>query len=150
MGSEMVWLLVLAGIAGVLGGIHVPINGALSTRIESTFVATFTFYGVAFVLIGLLNVLTFDRESFKALAEVPIWYYIVPGVISVIVVGANTFLIPRLGAANVFVVTVSAQLVVRTTISHFGWLDTPTNPVSLTRLAGGLLLLVGAIMVVRG
>lgn len=150
MGPELVGLFLFAGLAGALGGVHVPINGSLSTRIGSTFVATFTFYGVAFLLIALVNLIAFDRASFRALATVPAWYYIVPGVISVLVVGASTFLIPRLGAANVFVVAFSAQLVVRTVISHFGWLDSPASPITLTRVFGGLLLAVGAVMVVRG
>ena len=69
--------------------------------------------------------------------------------ISVVVVGSSTFLIPRLGAVNVFVIFFVAQFVVRMVLSHFGWLQSPVSPISWVKLAGGLMLFLGAVLVVR-
>ena len=140
--------LLLAVVAGALGAIHVPINGSLGVRIGSPLVATFTFYAVALAVIGGVCLVRAERGAFAALVHVPRWYFIA-GVISVVVVGASTFLIPRLGALNVFAVTVTMQLLVRTVISHFGWLDSPVQPISTERMLGALLLLAGAFLVVR-
>ena len=54
--TSVALLVALAIVAGALGGIHVPINGALSMRLQSTVVATFTFYGVAFLATAVLVV----------------------------------------------------------------------------------------------
>ena len=140
--------LLLAIAVGVLGGIHIPINGALGARLDSTPVATFAFYGVAFGLISLVCLVIWDRPAFTALASMPRWYYSA-GVISVLVVAGSTFLIPRLGAINLFVVGVTSQLLVRMIISHFGWLESPVSPVTWVKLLGGLLLIVGAILAVH-
>ena len=140
--------ILLAIAAGTLGGIHVPINGALGERIQSSLVATFAFYGVAFTLIAIASALLAERSAFVALLTVPRWYF-VTGVISVLVVGTSTYLIPRLGAVNVLVIFVGAQLVVRMILSHFGWLQSPLSPISWTKLLGAFLLLTGAILVVR-
>lgn len=140
--------LLLAAVAGALGAIHVPINGSLGVRIGSPLVATFSFYAVALGVIGAVCLLHMERQAFSALREVPKWYFLA-GVISVVVVGASTFLIPKLGALNVFAVTVTMQLLVRSVISHFGWFDSPVQPVSLERVVGTGLLLAGAILVVR-
>jgi transporter family-2 protein len=140
--------LLLAIAVGVLGGIHIPINGALGARLDSTPVATFAFYGVAFGLISLVCLVIWDRAAFTALASVPRWYYSA-GVISVLVVAGSTFLIPRLGAINLFVVGVTAQLLVRMIVSHFGWLESPVSPVTWVKLLGGVLLIVGAILAVQ-
>ncbi len=148
MEKTTVLYVFLAVAAGTLGGMHIPINGALGARINSTLVATFTFYGIAFLLISGLVLATRQRSSFAALTEVPPWYF-VAGLISVLVVGASTFLIPRLGAANLFAIFVASQLVVRMVISHFGWLASPVQPISTLRVVGAALLLVGAILVVR-
>ena len=138
----------LAALAGILGGIHVPINGSLGARIQSPLVATFTFYGIGFMVIALVCAFTYDRAAFAALADVPRWYY-VAGVISVLVVTTSTFLMPRIGAVNLFVVVLSLQLVSRMVISHYGWLDSPVNAVTPFKLVGCLLLLLGALLVVR-
>lgn len=125
-----------------------PINGALGARINSALVATFTFYGVAFVIISALTLVSWDAAAWRSLVEMPRWY-LVAGAISVVVVGISTFLIPRLGAVNLFVVMVASRLSIRMVLSHFGWLDSPVNPFSATKLLGGVLLLVGAILVAR-
>ncbi len=144
------WLLVaLAVAAGALGGIHVPINGALGARIGSALVATLTFYGVAFLVIAAANAALLDREALASLTRVPAWTYLLPGLISVLVVGANTYLIPRLGAVNLFVLVVASQLFVRSTISHFGWLASPVDPIGWPKVVGGAMVLAGAILVVR-
>ncbi len=147
--TSVALLVALAIVAGALGGIHVPINGALSMRLQSTVVATFTFYGVAFLATAVLALATSNRETFRALAEIPAWYYIAPGLISVAVVGSTTFLIPRLGAVNVFVITVAASCLVRLVISHFGWLESPVDPINGAKIAGASLVALGALLVVR-
>ena len=140
------WLLAVA--AGSLGGIHVPINGALGARINSPLVATFTFYGVGFAIITALCLIRWDRAAFQALATVPKWYF-VAGVISVLSVGSSTFLIPRVGAVNLFVVVVASQMTVRMFISHYGWLESPVSAVNWVKLLGAALLVLGAVLVVR-
>jgi transporter family-2 protein len=149
MSSGMALYVAIAVLTGALGAVHVPINGALGARIQSTAVATFTFYGVAFLIIACITLLTTERESLRQLANVPVWLCLVPGIISVVVVASGTFLMPRLGAINVFVITVFAQTVVRVAISHFGWLASPVDPISVPKLAGAAMVALGAVLVVR-
>ena len=149
MSAQLLGYYALAMLVGVLGGIHVPINGALGTRIGSTLVATFTFYGIAFLLIAVVCALTWERGPWLALKDVPRWYFIA-GLISVVVVGGSTFLIPRIGAVNLFVIVLSLQLISRMFISHFGWLESPVSSISAFKLLGGVLLISGALLVVRG
>ncbi len=149
MSGSTALYVTLAILTGALGAIHVPINGALGARIGSTAVATLTFYGVAFLIIAGITLLTSERESIRQLAGVPTWLYVVPGVISVIVVASGTFLMPRLGAVNVFVITVFAQTLVRVVISHYGWLASPVDPISAPKLAGAAMVALGAVLVVR-
>ena len=148
MNWQIIFYYALAMLVGGLGGIHVPINGALGARINSATVATFVFYGIAFVLISLLVVLTWDRQAFAALGAVPRWYFLA-GVISVIVVGGSTYLIPRIGAINMFVLVLVAQMMVRMAVSHYGWLESPVSPITPYKLLGGAMLLLGTVLVVR-
>jgi transporter family-2 protein len=111
--------------------------------------ATFTFYGVAFLIIAGVTLLTTDRETIRQLGRVPVWLYLLPGIISVVVVASGTFLMPRLGAVNVFVITVFAQTLVRIVISHHGWLASPVDPINAPKLAGAAMVALGAVLVVR-
>lgn len=149
MSGGMATYVVIAILTGALGAIHVPINGALGARIQSTAVATFTFYGVAFLIIACITLLTAERESIRHLSRVPVWLFLVPGIISVVVVASGTFLMPRLGAVNVFVITVFAQTLVRVVISHYGWLASPVDPITFPKLAGAIMVTAGAVLVVR-
>ena len=149
MSDSMAFYVAIAIFTGALGAIHVPINGALGARIQSTTVATFMFYGVAFLIITGITLFTADRESIRQLGRVPVWLYLVPGVISVLVVASGTFLIPRLGAVNVFVITVFAQTLVRVVISHYGWLASPVDPISAPKLVGAAMVALGAVLVIR-
>lgn len=148
MSSQYIGYYVLAVLAGIMGGIHVPINAALGSKIHSSIVATFTFYGIAFLLISVICLFTWERDAFAALDTVPRWYF-VAGVISVFVIVTSTFLIPRIGAINLFVIVLSLQMISRTVISHFGWLESPVSSITWIKAAGSVLLIVGAILVVR-
>jgi transporter family-2 protein len=147
--TSVLFLVALAVVVGALGGIHVPINGALGMRIGSTVVATLTFYAVALAVTALVALFASERSAFAALREVPAWYLVLPGVISAAVVGSTTFLIPRLGALNVFVITIAASSIVRVLISHYGWLGSPVDPINVAKLAGAALVAGGAFLVVR-
>ena len=143
----MLFYILLAIVAGALGGIHLPINGALGERIQSPLVATFAFYGVAFGVVCAVSLAFAPKGAFAALAAAPRWY-LLAGVISAVVVGTSTYLIPRLGAVGLFVVFVTAQLGVRMLLSHFGWLGSPVSPISSLKILGSALLLIGAVLVV--
>lgn len=149
MSGSMTLYVTIAILTGALGAVHVPINGALGARIQSTAVATLVFYGVAFLIIAGVTLLTTEREAIRQLARVPVWLCLVPGIISVVVVAAGTFLMPRLGAVNVFVITVCAQTLVRVAISHYGWLASPVDPITAPKLAGAAMVALGAVLVVR-
>ncbi|MCB0100338.1 MAG: DMT family transporter, partial [Caldilineaceae bacterium] len=54
-----------------------------------------------------------------------------------------------LGAVNVFVIPVFAQTSVRMLISHYGWLASPVDPITVPKLIGAALVAIGAVLVIR-
>ncbi len=148
MNFQMTLYFLAAVLVGGLGGFHVPINGLLGVRIQSALAATLTFYGIAFVVTAMACLVVWDRQPFLALKTVPPWYFIA-GAISAIVVGGSTFLIPRIGAFNVFVLAVSAQMLVRMVISHYGWFESPVSPITWVKLMGGFMLISGSLLVIQ-
>ena len=125
IGTAVYFLMALA--IGALGGIHIPINGALGQRIQSALFATWAFYGIAFAAISVVCLVLWDPRAFAGLRGANSMYF-TAGLISVVVVGSSTFLIPRIGAFNLFALLFSAQMLVRMAISHFGLLESPLSP----------------------
>lgn len=148
MSTQLPLLYGLAIMIGILGGIHVPINGALGDRIQSPLLATVLFYSIGLILVGSAFLIAGNRSALMALKEAPRWYFLA-GAISAVVVGSSTFLIPRLGAVNLFAIVIALQMISRMVISHYGWLESPMSPISPFKILGALMLLAGAVLVVR-
>lgn len=139
----------LAVLIGALSGIHIPLNGALGQSIGSPLVATIVLYLIALTLcFGVAWVVPDSGRAFLALGAAP-KSYLLAGVFDAVIVVGSTALIARLGAAQMLVVLLSAQFAVRIAVTHWGWFGLPQHPVNATQALGGLLLVLGAVLVVR-
>ena len=56
----------------------------------------------------------------------------------------TTFLIPKLGARRFFILTITGQILMAIIVSHFGALESPKDPITLKKLFGAALIIVGA------
>lgn len=138
----------LAVLVGSISGIHIPLNSALGAKIQSPLLASVILFGVAITATGLAFLVTGNRGAVEALRSVPPWYFL-PGLFSAVAVTSSTFLIPRIGAINLFVIVLSLQMISRMVISHYGWLSSPVTPISIYKMVGALMLMAGALLVVR-
>jgi len=55
--------------------------------------------------------------------------------------------VPKLGAATTISLIVVGQMLLSLTMDHFGWLGLPVQPISLLRLTGAGLLVLGVILI---
>ncbi|NND89829.1 MAG: EamA-like transporter family protein, partial [Granulosicoccus sp.] len=72
------------------------------------------------------------------------------GMIGVSIVAGGAALAPVTGAALFFVCLVAGQLLGAAAADHIGAFGMPVRPLSLTRIAGLLLVFFGALLVHRG
>ena len=59
------------------------------------------------------------------------------------------WIIPQIGAQQMTVMLFTGQILSAMLLSHFGWLGSPVQPVSLTNVMGAVLMIVGVILAVR-
>lgn len=59
------------------------------------------------------------------------------------------FLIPRIGAARLTLIMLAGQILGGLVLSHFGWLGSPKNPISVRNIVGALVMFVGVILATR-
>ena len=69
------------------------------------------------------------------------------GLFGAIYIGISILLIPRLGAALVIALIVAGQMIGSLAFDHFGILGVPVHSLSLSRLLGAVLLVLGVVLI---
>ena len=68
------------------------------------------------------------------------------GVLGACLVFAIAWLIPQVGAGPVMITLLAGQVVGGLVMSHFGWLGSPVQPVTLTKIAGVAVMIGGVVL----
>jgi len=88
------------------------------------------------------------RPQVTAFGQVPAWAWL-GGLLGATYVFAVTLLGPRLGAVALVALVLAGQLGAALLLDHFGALGFPKAAVTLPRVLGAVLLVAGALLVVR-
>jgi transporter family-2 protein len=143
----MTYLFILfAFIAGIVLPVQASINAQLKNYVGTPLLAsTISFLvGLLALLIGTLIHGTWNLG--KNLTAAPWWIW-TGGLLGAFYVLATIILIPRLGAATTVACVLAGQVVVSIIIDHFGLFQVTINQISIPRLIGAVLIIVGVILV---
>ena len=140
--------LVLAAIAGVLLAIQAPTNALLGKASGSAIVAAFISFLIGTIALGAAVAGTSGRLFDPSLKQVP-WYAWIGGFYGAFFVAVAAFGAPRVGVGVLLTAAIAGQLAAALVLDHFGLLGLARHPVTLTRAAGFVLVLVGAVLVRR-
>ena len=128
---------------GVLMSIYLPMNSSVSRYVGSPITANVTFFFIALLTSILVFFLNGQFDSLNKIKEVPAYLYLT-GFISAFMILGTTFLIPHLGARKFFILLISGQIIMAIIISHFGILESPKDPISMKKLIGASVVIIGA------
>ena len=143
-------LLLIAIIVGTLIPIQGTINSRLGLATGQPLLATAISFAGGLIAISLVVVaVSGGIPKWEPTAPTP-FYLVLGGLPGVAFVLTTLILIPHIGVAAALSGLIVGQLASSLLFDHFGWLGAPIREVSLTRLAGVSLLIVGALLVVRG
>ena len=141
------FLYALALGAGVSVAVQQVLNGALRTALGSPAWAAFVSYLVGPVtMIVVLFALGERLPSWKAVADTPWWAWS-GGVLGGVFILLMILLLPSLGAATLIALVVTGQMAIAITLDHFGAFGLASHPVSISRLAGAVLLIAGVVLI---
>jgi transporter family-2 protein len=144
---ESVILIILIGLAGgVAVGLQSPMASMITQRLgifESVFIVH-----IGGALLALLPLLFYGGGKLTQWRSVP-WYVLGAGVFGLIVIGAISYMIPRVGAAASITTIVAGQLLVGTILDHFGLLGATGRSLDGTRALGLVIVLVGVWLTVK-
>jgi transporter family-2 protein len=145
--AGLLWPL-LGVLAGAFVALQAPINADLARGLGSTIAAAAISFLSGAVVLALLTVL-FTRAQGASISwrgPEP-WLFVVGGCLGAVYVTSTILLIPRLGAAALMAFLITGQLLAGIAIDRFGFLGVAVHEVSIGRIAGACLLILGAVMV---
>lgn len=144
---ESVILIILIGLAGgVAVGLQGPMASMISQRLgifESVFIIHIS--GAVIALLPLLFTSGGKLAQWKGLP----WYTLIAGGFGLVVIGAISYMIPRVGVAAAIITVVAGQILVSTVLDHFGWLGAMGRPMDPARAIGLAVVLVGVWLTVK-
>lgn len=137
----------MAFLAGTVLPFQATSNGAIGKALGHPLWGALVSLAVSMlVVLPLLWFLKVPAPRINNALEGPWWLWI-GGVLGAVYVISAAALTPKLGAAGFLVLVVAGQMVAAVLVDHFGLMGLTPRPVTLARLAGVALILIGAVLI---
>ncbi len=141
-------LILTTVVAGGLVALQAPINSTLGKSVGTFAAASISFIVGTIVLVAITVTIGGGFGQVGEIRGLP-WYYLTGGLLGVIYVTNALVSVRTLGAGGITAATITGQLLTAVAIDRFGVLGIPEKPLSLGRIAGVVLLVVGTYLIVR-
>jgi transporter family-2 protein len=148
MSGTAVMLTLVALFTGGMIAMQGPINAELAARLGHPLSAAFWSFCVGTTVLAIVVVM-FARGStdFGALRSIPLYMMVGGGLLGAVYVLVNLMLAPKIGVAALMSLAIAGQLAAALLLDRFGLFDLVQRELSVGRVSGVLLVLVGALMV---
>lgn len=141
-------MLVLAFAAGVAITTQFAVNAELSRAAGAPLAAATISFLVGTVALFAAMFVARQTPTVAALAGAPWWAWL-GGFLGAFFVFVSVVLTPRLGVASTFGFIIAGQMAASIVLDQFGLLNLEVHPAGLARLAGAVLVVFGAFLVLR-
>jgi transporter family-2 protein len=141
-------LYFLTMFLGVILTVHLSMNGFVGAALNNPRVGNAVFWCIGAVGAVLIGLSGWQAGALGGLKQVnPIM--LTAGLMGASLVFGIAWLIPQVGAGPGMAVLLAGQLISGLVLSHFGWLGSPVQPLTMTKVLGALVMLGGIFMVTR-
>jgi len=143
----LIFFILLVLFGGAAAATQVVVNSQLRNWVgHPVLAAFFSFLTGAVVLFVYVLVLRIPRPELTKTLQAPWWVWL-GGVLGAFYVYTTIVAAPKLGAAVLIGVAVTGQMLISLLLDHFGLFGLPRHPVSIWRLLGAGLLLLGVAII---
>ena len=138
-------LYVFTMFLGVVLAVHLSMNGKVGSVLNNARVGNALFWCIGAVGALAIGLTGWQTGALGPLKQVhPI--LLTAGILGACLVFAIAWLIPQVGAGPVMITLLAGQILGGLLMSHFGWLGSPVQPVTMTKLAGVVVMIGGVVM----
>ena len=140
-----VYLYIFTIFLGIVLAVHLTMNGKVGAVLNNARVANALFWCIGALWAVIIGLTGWETGALQPLKNVhPV--LLTAGILGSSLVFGIAWLIPRLGAGTVMIQLLAGQVLGGLIMSHFGWLDTPVQPITLTKVLGVLVMIGGVVL----
>ena len=133
---------------GVILALHLAMNGKVGAAIGNPRVGNALFWCIGAVGALLIGATGWTPGALDGLRNVqPIM--LTAGLMGAALVFAIAAMIPQVGASFVMIGLIAGQVLFGMVLSHFGWLGSPVQQVSVTNLLGAAVMIAGVLLATK-
>ena len=143
----VVWSL-LGIVSGMVIALQGPINAQLARALGSPIAAAAVSFLAGTLVLAVITLATVQAQGVAiAWRAPPPWMLFAGGCLGAIFVTCALILTPELGAAATMAFIVAGQLLAGLILDRLGYFDLVVRELTLGRVAGAVLLVIGALMI---
>ena len=141
-------LFLLAIFLGAVLTVHLAMNGKVGAAIGNPRVGNMVFWCIGAIGATIIGLSGWQAGALSGIRQVhPL--LLTAGLMGASLVFGIAWLFPRVGAANATLALLFGQIVSGLIVSHYGWLGSPTQPISMRSVLGTLVMLAGVVLATR-
>ena len=141
-------LYALTMFLGVVLAVHLAMNGAVGAALNNPRVGNALFWVIGACMAVIIGLTGWQAGALAGLKSVnPLM--LTAGAIGSCLVFGIAWVYPQVGASGVMFGLLAGQIVGGMVLSHFGWLGSPVQPISLMNIVGALVMVGGVILATR-
>ena len=138
-----VYLYFFTIFLGAVLTIHLAMNGKVGSVINNARVANAVFWCIGALGAVAIGLTGWESGALQPLKQVhPL--LLTAGILGTSLVFAIAWMIPQVGAGTVMINLLAGEVIGGLVLSHFGWLGSPVQPITLTSALGVLIMIGGA------
>lgn len=135
-------LYLLTMFLGVILAVHLSMNGKVGSVMNNARVANALFWCIGAAGAVGIGLTGWQAGALQPLKDVnPL--LLTAGVLGASLVFAIAWLIPQAGAGPVMITLLAGQVIGGLIMSHFGWLGSPVQPITVAKVAGVVIMIAG-------
>ena len=139
------YLYVFTIFLGVILAVHLAMNGKVGSALDNPRVGNALFWCIGAFGATLIGLSGWRSGALQPLKQVhPL--LLTAGILGACLVFAIAWLIPQVGAGSVMITLLAGQVLGGLILSHFGWLGSPVEPITLTKVAGVTVMIAGVVL----
>lgn len=135
-------LYIFTTFLGVVLAVHLAMNGKVGAALNNARVGNAVFWCIGAVAAVMIGASGWQSGALSGLRQVhPL--LLTAGALGACLVFAIAWMLPQTGARAVFITLIAGQILGGMVLSHFGWLGSPVQRISLINITGALIMLGG-------
>ncbi len=141
-------LYMLTILLGVVLAVHLAMNGKVGSVLQNARVGNALFWcigALGAVAIGLTGWRSGSLEPLKQVQPI----LLTAGILGACLVFAIAWLIPKVGAGSVMITLLAGQVLGGLIMSHYGWLGSPVQPITVAKIVGVVVMIAGVVLATR-